>query len=375
MKTKWIEEIFCKTQEQLKEYLFEVLKKTHGESNIINEDGFLYAKGTHPVLLVAHLDTVHKQLPREIFYNRNRTKMLSFEGIGGDDRCGVIIILSILKNINCSVVFCEDEETGCIGAKKFCKKDIDLGVNYAVEFDRKGNNDYVFYKDYNADFENHIKSFGFKKAHGSCSDITHIAPAFKIEAVNISSGYYSPHTTNEYVDFVDVCDIIRRATNMIATETKKFEYIEEKEKPVFYYPRNYFTFNEEDNRPLRLTDKDVRLFIKGDEVVFKYLWLDASDNIYLDDSLKKKVQFAKIERKNSIYAATYFSLRYSYKDQMMTYAQYVKTEKYKQKHDNSLYCAICGEKIDKKDSTGAYYQMCKECREKYGYREWGDLYY
>lgn len=375
MKNEWVEEIFCKSQADLKEYLFNILKTTHGEANIINKDGFLYAKGTHPVLLVAHLDTVHRKLPTEIFYNKSRTKILSFEGIGGDDRCGVIIILSILKKLNCSVVFCEDEEIGCVGAKKFCKENIDLGVNYAVEFDRKGNNDYVFYKNYNADFEELIKSFGFKKANGSCSDISHIAPAFKIEAVNLSSGYYSPHTTDEYVDFLDMKSIIERATAMIATKTKKFKYIEEEKKSVIYYSGgNKCSFNEEEYRPLKLTSDDVKLFIKGEEVTFDHIWLDVDNDIYTEDTLKKPLQFARLERRNSHYVAKYFSLQWDHKDQMMPLGQFMKTEKWKKNNSDCFLCATCGKKIDKNDTAGAYYQMCRECRNSYGFDGWGDIY-
>ena len=54
--------------------------------------GFLYAEGTVPVLLVAHLDTVHRTQPETICYSADGTVMMSPQGIGGDDRAGVYMI-------------------------------------------------------------------------------------------------------------------------------------------------------------------------------------------------------------------------------------------------------------------------------------------
>lgn len=225
-----MENIFRLTQQQLKKTLHKYLCSLYGADNVINDNGYLYAKGTHPVLLVAHLDTVHKSPPKNIIYSDDGSQFLSSEGIGGDDRCGVLIILSIIKQLKCSVVFCEDEEIGCVGSTHFCNAKLNLDVNYAVEFDRKGNNDYVFYKDFNKDFENHIKKYGFVRAYGSFTDISVIADAYKIECVNISSGYYNPHTLAEFVDINDMNDIATRAFYMIEEKTNKFEYISEVNK-------------------------------------------------------------------------------------------------------------------------------------------------
>ena len=52
----------CKmNQPALKKYLTARLIQTHKQ--VIDRDGYLYAQGTFPVLLVAHLDTVHQALP------------------------------------------------------------------------------------------------------------------------------------------------------------------------------------------------------------------------------------------------------------------------------------------------------------------------
>ena len=56
---------------------------------IHNEKKFLYAEGNAPYMLVAHLDTVHKHLPSVICYSKDGNYMMSPQGIGGDDHCGV----------------------------------------------------------------------------------------------------------------------------------------------------------------------------------------------------------------------------------------------------------------------------------------------
>lgn len=58
----------------------------------VSERGFLYASGELPVLLVAHLDTVHHQTVRDICYSAERRIVMSPQGIGGDDRAGVFMI-------------------------------------------------------------------------------------------------------------------------------------------------------------------------------------------------------------------------------------------------------------------------------------------
>lgn len=157
------------------------------------------AEGTIPVLLVAHMDTVHRQPVEQICYSADGAVAMSPQGIGGDDRCGVWMILQILRTTNCHVLFCEDEEVGCIGAKKFTGGSLRPQVNYIVELDRQGNNDAVFYRCDNPEFEDFVTSFGFETAGGSCSDISYIAPYLETAAVNISCGYYCEHQRHEYI--------------------------------------------------------------------------------------------------------------------------------------------------------------------------------
>ena len=221
---KSFKDICRMSQPELKKYMAGYL--AGNKYKVVNEDGFLYAKGTVPVLLLAHMDTVHKSACTQI--SEKDGIISSPQGIGGDDRCGIFIIMNLVKELNCSVLLCEDEETGGVGARKFTKTEYikNLDVNYMVEFDRKGDIDAVFYQCDNKKFTSFItETTGFKEAFGSFSDISIVAPAAGIAAVNLSSGYYKAHTTDEFVDYGVMMDTIETAKTLIKTESEKYEYV------------------------------------------------------------------------------------------------------------------------------------------------------
>ncbi len=234
-------EMLCRmSQKKLKKHVTAELKDKYNV--VINRDGYVYAQGDVPILLVAHMDTVHKELPKTILYDNG--KISSPQGIGGDDRCGVYMILEIIKKHKCSVVFCEDEEIGMIGAEKFIKEDFakTLEFNYMIELDRRGSDDAVFYDCDNPEFEDFITCDGdWRTAWGSFSDISTLAPAIGCAAVNFSCGYYNAHTTNEYVVLTEMEDNIKKVCELIERtgENDKFEYIEAKYSSYYSYGSSY----------------------------------------------------------------------------------------------------------------------------------------
>lgn len=220
------------TQKEVKAYMSKYLSTY--KYKVENKEGFLYAKGDVPVLLVAHMDTVHRQLPTTI--KEIDGKISSPQGIGGDDRCGIFIIMNIIKKLHCSVVLCEDEEIGGIGARKFANSEFisQLDVNYIIEFDRMNANDAVFYSCDNPNFTDFVTDgTGFKTAFGTFSDISVIAPVAKIAAVNLSCGYYRAHTADEYVVYDEMMSTIQAAEALIETECGKFEYIPKKQLSIW----------------------------------------------------------------------------------------------------------------------------------------------
>lgn len=231
-------EIYRMTQQVLKEYVFLGLKTTH--KNVEKGDGYVFAQGTFPVLLVAHMDTVHKEIPRTI-YTDNNGIVSSPQGIGGDDRNGIYSVLEICKTHHCSVLFTEDEEIGGVGANKFIKTKLAKSLvgkfNYIIELDRKGSHDAVFYECDNPDFTKFITKEFFKEAYGSYSDICDLAPFLECAAVNLSTGYYNAHTLQEYVVLSEIDTIIEETKKLLDRtdqEKDKYDFIEAA------YNKNFF---------------------------------------------------------------------------------------------------------------------------------------
>ena len=223
-------------QLSLKKALEEALVEKY-EYHVQSKNGYLFAKGDIPVLLTAHLDTVHLETPKQFFEFdiEGKTAVSSPTGIGGDDRCGVYIIIKILEaGFRPSILFCEDEEIGCVGAKKF-EKDISSStladIKFMIELDRANEKDMVFYSCDNPEFEEFIKEHtGYKKAFGSMSDISVLAPAYKVAAVNLSCGYYKAHTSQEYVIYDEMYETIEAVKKLLVASDScdAFEYIEKK---------------------------------------------------------------------------------------------------------------------------------------------------
>lgn len=215
-----------------------------GYTEIVDNDGYIFAKGEIPILLTAHMDTVHENLPEEVYITgiSGETTISSPQGIGGDDRCGVFIILNVVKEseLKPSILFCEDEEIGRVGSKKFCKdyaKDDLNFIKYFVELDRTDKNDAVYYSCGNDDFEKFIEdTIGYKKDYGSYSDISELMPHFGIAGVNLSCGYYNAHTTKEFVIFEEMERTIDAVKVLLTTESEQFEYIEKTYADWYSYP-------------------------------------------------------------------------------------------------------------------------------------------
>lgn len=241
---KLLEKIYRMSEKELKNFTKQTLQKTY--ERVVCQDGFVFAQGTFPVLLVSHLDTVHKERVKEIVYSDNGNVISSPQGIGGDDRNGVYSVLEIIKKFNCSVLFCEQEEIGGIGADKFAKSALasELEFNYIIEFDRANANDAVFYQCANDEFEAFITQDFYKTNYGSYSDICDVAPALGCAAVNLSCGYYKAHTTSEYVVLSEMEKSIEAACAILerTTENDKFEYVEG------FAPRSFnWTYMQEDD--------------------------------------------------------------------------------------------------------------------------------
>ena len=265
---KRFEKILRMTQDELKHYLTSYLIGCGYK--IISADGFLFAKGDVDILLVAHMDTVHKEVPSII-----ETKsgiVWSPQGIGGDDRCGIYMITEIIKETKCSVLFCEDEEIGCVGAEKFIKtKYLDeiKDMRYMVELDRRGSTDLVFYNCDNPDFEEYLLNNmkGYSTKWGSMSDISTLMKASGVAGVNVSSGYHDEHTLSEIINLKEMENTMITVGELVKMKSDKFEFIDEwdeYENDIYNYGYGYgYGYGNSWLRPRKTYDdsEEVGLYI------------------------------------------------------------------------------------------------------------------
>lgn len=197
---------------------------------VIATEDYLIAEGDIPIALVAHMDTVFKFTPEEIFYDRQKNVMWSPSGAGFDDRIGVWLIAEIIRSgLRPHIILTTDEESGCVGScmlvhdyPKHPFKDL----KYLIQLDRRGTDDCVFYDCVNDKFEEYVESFGFTTNIGSFSDISIICPDWGVAGVNLSVGYMDEHTSSERLYVQATLNTFNKVKKMLsAKDIPAFEYV------------------------------------------------------------------------------------------------------------------------------------------------------
>ena len=230
-----LEDFLYPTQEEL----FKLICRMYGRDAASRKGKYILVRGEAPIMLLAHMDTVHKSPVKCICKSEDGNILMSPQGIGGDDRCGVFALVSVRDIAKKSpwLLFTCDEETGGKGADSFADDFMAKRLPKAlrsmkmlIEIDRKGKNDAVYYDCENPEFEDYITGKGFQTDYGSFSDISLIAPAMGTAAVNLSSGYYNAHTTHEYINLAELNATIEKVVEIVeescAEDFPAYEYIE-----------------------------------------------------------------------------------------------------------------------------------------------------
>ena len=140
--------------------------------------------------------------------------MKGLGNIGGDDKCGVFLILLYLlskKPINAVFSICE-EIGGFDGIKHLLPtiKDNEIfkSIPYCIVLDRKNGGDIICNKNNygSKKFEDALAEIGKKYSYspvvGGCSDMNTIKDY--MNGCNLSVGYYNPHSTTEFVSLSEL---------------------------------------------------------------------------------------------------------------------------------------------------------------------------
>lgn len=237
-----LKKLVIKTQEEMHGYLEGYLSKTYGHDKVhAKEDAYIYVEGDIPVLLCAHMDTVHRVQPVEasIYWDSQKNALWSPDGIGADDRAGIFNIIRLIDaGYRPNVLFTHDEEIGGVGASKFVsdvlggkKRYLEKRVRqsgFAIQFDRHGFSEAVYYDLDSEMFEEYISSFGYETQIGSFTDISTICPAFGFAGVNVAAGYTDEHTNHEILHIDEMNATYDKVENILLDNIespKSWEYV------------------------------------------------------------------------------------------------------------------------------------------------------
>ena len=241
----------CKIQSSLDNekrmvlYLASILNAGNNIAWEIDPKGnILVTKGcvkTYPCV-VSHLDTVHGIVEESIdilqFIEdetsdfiigatiKQGVKTSEKIGIGGDDKCGIFACLYFLMILPAvKVVFFTGEEMGCIGSKGVNLEFFD-DCRYIIQLDRRGGSDFIdkycgdntISKSFSSEVGHLKKEFGFKSSLGTVTDVMKLySRNVNLSVVNISSGYYLPHTNNEYINVNELWNSVCFVKGIIKT--------------------------------------------------------------------------------------------------------------------------------------------------------------
>ena len=290
---KTLEDYILPTQDEL----FDMLCEEYKGNCFVRKDSYILVKGKAPIMLIAHMDTVHKERVKYICKSKGGKILMSPQGIGGDDRCGIYALNAVYARAEVKpwLLFTCDEEIGGYGARDFAKdyhmadlpKELDF-LKCLVEIDRKGKKDAVYYSCDNEEFEDYITGKGFVTGWGSFSDISIIAPEMGIAAVNLSSGYYNAHTLYEYINRQELNDTIGKVLSIVSDSVKKdfpvYEYIESKYSYDYddwsYYGLNGWYSYKSDKEEIDTQFKNIPASIRDEyEALLDYHSKQELDNI------------------------------------------------------------------------------------------------
>lgn len=227
-------EQLCRAREQgVLSVMSNGVLKRNGYTNVIRTPNYVMAEGQVPVVLIAHADTVFTTPPKMFFYDQEQNVSWSPDGMGADDRAGIFAITKLIRayGLRPHVIITTGEESGCIGASKLIGKyrDFPWEAKFLIQLDRRGEKDSVYYDCDNPEFEDFITPFGFVTDWGSLSDISVLAPAWGIAAVNLSVGYRDEHTHIERLHWDDLYATIDKVAEII-------KYVDEhRDMPEYIY--------------------------------------------------------------------------------------------------------------------------------------------
>ena len=187
---------------------------------------------TYPCI-VAHLDQVQRERSQD--FTPIETKELIFgysprnrrqEGLGADDKNGIWIALRCLEKYGTiKVAFFVEEETGCRGSSQ-ADMDFFKDCRFVIQPDRRGYQDLITTIGWTELCSDEFlkatgyEQFGYQETEGAMTDILALKEnGLEVSCINLSCGYYEPHTDNEFTVKADLLNCLYLIEHIIGTCT------------------------------------------------------------------------------------------------------------------------------------------------------------
>ena len=244
-------------EERMRDYIIEFAIKNYIEYKVDKKGNIYLTKGSEKITqgeyypcVVSHIDTVHHN-HTTLIRNDERLKIQENNdiltayhpstgeqtGIGGDDKCGVFVCLSLLEQRDVlKAAFFVEEEIGMKGSKE-ADEEFFKNVGYAIQFDAPSDNWIsevcsgvrLFDEEFKTTITEILSEGGYTKfSIDPFTDVNQLAQKFDFNCLNLGCGYYKQHTDKEYVVIKEVENSLKMGIALIDYLGIK-EYIHHKE--------------------------------------------------------------------------------------------------------------------------------------------------
>ena len=188
--------------------------------------------------IVSHIDQVQKTHNRDFVCIESEDVIFGYspknhrqEGLGADDKNGVWIALKCLEKYDhMKAAFFVEEEIGCRGS---AQADLEFFTDcrFVIQCDRRGNKDLItsisFTELCSKEFieATGYENFGYKPEDGMMTDVLELKErGIEVSCINMSCGYYRPHTDQEFTDKNDLLNCQKFVENIIENCTAVYPH-------------------------------------------------------------------------------------------------------------------------------------------------------
>lgn len=209
---------------------------------------------TYPCLC-AHLDQVQHIHPKDFICIESDDVIFGYSpklrkqcGLGGDDKNGLFIALTCLADYDVlKCAFFVGEEVGCVGSS-VADMDFFTDCRFCAQIDRRGNSDLVTNISSMLCSDEFLaaadpQSWGYAPCHGLMTDVDTLrGNGLTVSCVNMSCGYYEPHTDEEFTSKPDVQKCYNFVCHLIEDCTGVYTY----ENDCAWGGRGYYGYLDDD---------------------------------------------------------------------------------------------------------------------------------